>query len=308
MATPGMLYCRMTARTASRTVASKSGCTAVALERSPKEAAQANRTNATDSLPKVRMELSWCLSANDVRMFTDRHHGSQHRRYRGLRLRPAGKHDRFALAHGDRPPGAHHASSRNQLLAARGSEKVDLELHGQHSCALGHQGERRIAAGAVECGRQHPGVQEPVLLRQARSEGHPNLDFARGDAGEPRAECRNQPLGGEAVSDGLLELRVLRFSHSRPCRQAPARFTSAETPARPAARGGTLPRRRAPRQPASWWSPSRGPHRSQRAARLDGRSTWRPAGERSSWSPARGPRGGRWLRWSASPQGTRSNP
>jgi hypothetical protein len=57
-------------------------------------------------------------------------------------------------------------------------------------------------------------VEKPVLLRQVRPEGHPDLDLTSDDAREPSPDRAHQVLGCEAIPDGLLEVRVAWLRHS----------------------------------------------------------------------------------------------
>ena len=62
--------------------------------------------------------------------------------------------------------------------------------------------------------RDDSGMQESMLLRQVRTEGQANIDFAGCNVGESGADRRHQRLRGEAVAHGLLEVRILRRRRS----------------------------------------------------------------------------------------------
>src|SRR6185437_7188019 len=153
-----------------------------------------------------------------------------------------------ASTDGEVSTGAQDLALRPQAIADGGSEQVDLQFHRQYGHPPRHERERRVAARAVENGDADPSVEEPVLLRQTRDEGHFDLDRTRLNASEFSAEGGHETLPREAFPHSLPVVRVTGFergAHSpesiaqrgqavalrrRPDRRAGARVAAALRP------------------------------------------------------------------------------
>src|SRR5215207_3046533 len=120
------------------------------------------------------------------------HHRGEHR---GDYLLPAALLNRVEVARTDREvtTRADDACARDEASARGGREQVELELDGEDLRARLRQGQRRVAAGRVHYRRHEPAVQVAVLLRESLVEVNPDLDLARRDAQEPRAERLHRP-------------------------------------------------------------------------------------------------------------------
>ena len=95
-----------------------------------------------------------------------------------------------------------------QVAAHGGRQQVDLELHGEHAGLGLEQREAGVAAGRVRDRRDHPGVEEAVLLGELGPEGERDLDPPRLDALHRRAEVGHDPLAREARARALLEVGI----------------------------------------------------------------------------------------------------
>ena len=69
---------------------------------------------------------------------------------------------------GERPARLDHPAARDQPLALRGGDEVDLVLGGQHVAAGRHQAVGGVAAGAIQHRADQRAVEEALLLGQAR--------------------------------------------------------------------------------------------------------------------------------------------
>jgi hypothetical protein len=118
----------------------------------------------------------------------------------------------------ERAPRLENAAARDEEIALRRREEIDLELDGENGVGRRHQAVRSVAAGAVGDRRGRAGVKEAVLLRQTLAEGQLDLARARTDFAELGPERPHEPLPTEARAHTLgiagiggLEVRLRRL-------------------------------------------------------------------------------------------------
>ena len=123
-------------------------------------------------------------------------------------------------------------SARDDAIARRRREQVGLELDAQHGRTGRHEAQRRVTACAIRGRCDNARVQKTVLLHQVVSRRDFDVDLARLDAHQSRAERRHEFLALEAGANARLELRILRYvwdRHVTP-RLGGSRSKSAPTP------------------------------------------------------------------------------
>jgi hypothetical protein len=106
------------------------------------------------------------------------------------------------------------AAARDQQLALRRREQIELELDGQHLAALRRQRQRGVARRAVRDRRDHAGVHVAVLLRQLGPRAARDSARALADLHELGPEVLHQPLAGEARAHPLLSTRCAGHGRS----------------------------------------------------------------------------------------------
>jgi hypothetical protein len=92
--------------------------------------------------------------------------------------RPLGRSHRRGLHHRDGAAGLDHQAFHAEALALGRRQQVDLEFDGQHAASAASAWKAGVAAGRVERGGHHAGMQEAVLLRQRLLPGQLDHDPA----------------------------------------------------------------------------------------------------------------------------------
>jgi len=114
----------------------------------------------------------------------------------------------IAETDGDRLSGSRHTPYRDESLALRRSEPIDLVLDRQHGDVMRHQAKRRLPARAIQYRGDDANMQKPVLLSEIRAIRQRNFHDAWLDTAERRADRLHRSLPGEARSDTCFELRI----------------------------------------------------------------------------------------------------
>ena len=107
-----------------------------------------------------------------------------------------------------RAAGLDDEALRDEPLALRRREQVELEFDRQHRAVGGKQREPRVAAGRIDDRRDHAGVNVAVLLRDLG----PRREFDRAvpglDRREPAPSVAIAPCRSEARADAVRAVRV----------------------------------------------------------------------------------------------------
>lgn len=106
------------------------------------------------------------------------------------------------------PPGFHDFAPENEPVASGRSEQVEFEFHREDSRVRGHQLERRIAAGAIERGREDAGVNEAMLLRVGCDARHGQSDPLQRNLD---SQSPHRLLPAKAVPAAGLKKEILLF-------------------------------------------------------------------------------------------------
>src|SRR5208282_4173975 len=102
----------------------------------------------------------------------------------------------------------YHTATRDQTLALRRGQEIELILHG-HDRRIGrHQGERRIAAGIVRDHAHNAAVDEVVLLSEVLAIGKLDSDLASLNLQKSCAYLCHGALARETVAHARLKLRI----------------------------------------------------------------------------------------------------
>ena len=83
-------------------------------------------------------------------------------------------------ADGESPAGADDFAARDQEVAHRWRQQVDLQFHGQHASRRSHQTQRRIAARAIERGDTAPASRHRLPIWHCRCGSHDGSGKMRG--------------------------------------------------------------------------------------------------------------------------------
>lgn len=109
--------------------------------------------------------------------------------------------------HNKPAPGFYHFPSRAQHLPTRRSEQVYLYLCGQNLGAFGHAGQRRVTCRAVAQRKCQPGMTEPVLLKNMRTDRGQNFNSAPGDIPKFGTKGAHDRLARKACANFPFNLR-----------------------------------------------------------------------------------------------------
>ena len=112
------------------------------------------------------------------------------------------------------PPGFDHPSARDQLLASTGCQQVDLHLCGQNFLIERHKAESGVPCRAVSKRKCQTGMGKALLLQGRGRDGGFDLDRARVDFDQTRAQCCHQTLFSKAGLYFRVDFRIKHGSAS----------------------------------------------------------------------------------------------
>ena len=199
---------------------------------SPAQRAASVRHLAERQIPDIAVlvaetnrELAGILRLDDVpgEVESRRSHRGSHRHRRRARCDQLLVGVRLAPADGQPPASAHHTALRDDSLAGRGLEEVDLVLDRQHVDLLFGSRIGRVAARAVEHGRHRSGVEKTVLLGEAIVERKLEIDLAGCGMSDGHPERRHERLRRHGPPDALEQVVPRREASSRTANGSPWR-------------------------------------------------------------------------------------